>query len=179
MLVLVFKFKFQKCWILFWILCTDKHIMSPNVNSLHINVLLLIMFGKAELNTILVHTYQHANIDFWGNTCLDSQFAQTQRHVRTHTEYQERRMTRWLNKHSQQLMEAWVKESKWVKEWKHNRQRRGREVWRCGCQKQIVVVACWSAAGKIRSEIKSRWVGERKGGNNSDKDVKWWNKKRR
>lgn len=42
---------------------------------------------------------------------------------------QERRMTRWLNKHSHQLMGAWVKEkgSKWENRWRHKRERRERE----------------------------------------------------
>lgn len=88
----------------------------------------------------------------------------------------------WLNQQLQWLMGAWVieKGSKWVKEWKHKRDRSAREVWKRGCQEQIAVAACRSAAGKIRGGIKrnSRGIGAarvRKRWNNTRTDVKWWN----
>lgn len=54
-----------------------------------------------------------------------------------------------------------------------------REVWKRGCQEQIAVAACWSAAGKIRGGIKRniRGIGAarvRKRWNNIRTDVKWW-----
>lgn len=41
-----------------------------------------------------------------------------------------------------------------MKEWRHKRDRSAREVWKRGCQEQIAVAACRSAAGKIRGGIK-------------------------
>lgn len=69
----------------------------------------------------------------------------------------------WLNKHLQRLMGVWVMEkgSKWVKEWRHKRDRSKWEweVWERGCQEQIVVAAYWSATRKIRGEIKRNMRG--------------------
>lgn len=46
-----------------------------------------------------------------------------------------------------------------MKEWRHKRDRREREVWKRGCQEQIAVAACWSSAKKISGEIKRKKRG--------------------
>lgn len=76
-------------------------------------------------------------------------------HTHTHTAVcQERRVMRRLNKHSHQLMGAWVieKASKWDKEWRHKRERREGE--RYGDEGAMSRLWWWRvrATGEIRSK---------------------------
>lgn len=50
-----------------------------------------------------------------------------------------------------------------MKEWRHKKvgaRERAREVWKRDCQVQIAVAVCWSAARKIRGEIKRNMRGK-------------------
>lgn len=145
----------QHC-VFVWTCRRSTHIHKKGLFS-HISVPLL----QHESNTALSHTQQRANIDFWVNTCLDSKSAKinkhTQRYTHTHTHTavcQERRMMRRLNKHSHQLMGAWVieKASKWDKEWRHKRERREGE--RYGDEGAMSRLWWWRvrATGEIRSK---------------------------
>lgn len=156
---------------------THTYRNPPNVTSSHIMCRCWLCLERvSQIQLIYTHI---AACQYWflskymsrlricRNTQTHAHTKGTHKHTRTHTAgCQERRMTRWLNKHSHRLMGAWVMEkgSKWEKEWRHKRERRGREVRRGGHQEQIVVVACESVVGEIRSKIKRKGVGGRKEG---------------